>query len=153
MKDYVPQDATSTELTWIPYRYTGYEYDMKGQKVASYEVNNTDAPTKAQIDACKIRYTYDLEGNLVERSFSNNKDITALKYFYNSYKWLTRIEAVRNDGTLVPVREYSYDKNGKVQTYKDYIDILNGAGKYIQKQYTYDVLDRVEPWNTLRVLI
>ena len=85
----------------------------------------------------------DTEGNLDEIIFNNNKDITALKYSYNTYKWLTMIEAVRSDGTLVPIREYTYDKNGKVQTYKDYTDILNSAGKYIQKQYTYNVLDRV----------
>ena len=66
-----------------------------------------------------------------------------MHHYYNAYNWLNSITAKRADGKEVPVREYAYHNDGKVQQYKEYTDVLGNSGSYELKKYCYDRFDRV----------
>lgn len=86
MVDYKCENGNS-----VTYRYTKYEYDLFDVLCAMYEVNDTSNPTSEQLAKCKVSFEYNVEGNLKKISFSNNKDITALTYTYNTFNWPTEI--------------------------------------------------------------
>lgn len=130
---------------WKLYRYAKYEYDLLDRVVAFYEVNATVLPTEEQLEKAKVEYRYNFEGQIERIQFSNNKDITALKYSYNTNNWLEEIHAITptsgEDGTIM--RAYEYDNNGKIKSYKDYTSVLETSDHYIKKEYSYDSFDRV----------
>lgn len=127
----------------IPYRYTGYEYDALDRQTAFYEINNTDKPTKEQINQAKIEYTYDLSDNLTSVSYNNNQNIKSLDYTYDIYARVTCIKAILADGTEKVLREYSYEKDGEIKAIKEYTDVLGESDNYILCSYEYDQFDRI----------
>ena len=139
-------DYTVNDKTITPLRYSGYEYDFLGRKIAEYEIDGTEAPTNEQKVATKISYTYDVDGNVKTVTYGKNSDIKRLTYNYNDFGWLTNIKAivVKGQGEKeVIVREYKYNSNGTVREMKECTDILNEAVNYITKTYTYDSFCRV----------
>ena len=68
-----------------------------------------------------------------------------MKFIYNEYGWLTKIQAKIKKNFLINTinyREYYYHTDGKVKNIKEYRN-FESQDDYILKTYEYDVFDRV----------
>ena len=130
-----------------PYRYTYYEYDAYGRNTGVAEINATSTPTTEKIKDSMIKYVYDGDDNIIKIYYPNSsKDkLKGIKFIYNKDKWITEIDGILSGGDddTTVIRKYDYYSNAKVRTIRDYKNFLNKGTDYIQRDYSYDKIDRV----------
>ena len=130
-----------------PYRYTYYEYDAYGRNTGVAEINATSTPTTEKIKDSMIKYVYDVDDNIIKIYYPNSsKDkLKGIKFIYNKDKWITEIDGILSGGDddTTVIRKYDYYSNAKVRTIRDYKNFLNKGTDYIQRDYSYDKIDRV----------
>lgn len=130
----------------VPYRYTYYEYDNVRRLIGYSEVNSSSTPSSSVINKNKTVYTYDVNDRVTDISYpDSNDEVKGLKFEYNDYGWLTKIQAkVKKNFLITPIayREYTYQTDGKVKNIKEYRN-FDSQNDYILKTYEYDVFDRV----------
>lgn len=129
----------------MPYRYTYYEYDSYGRNISVAEINACSEPDEATINAAKLKYVYNVDDNIEKIYYpNNNADILkGIKFVYNKDKWITEIDGLFSNDETTVIRQYIYHNDGKVKTIKDYKNFLNKGSEYIERDYIYDVFDRV----------
>ncbi|MCB5445342.1 RHS repeat-associated core domain-containing protein, partial [Intestinibacter bartlettii] len=130
----------------IPYHYTYYEYDSNKKLTGYSELSTNSTPSSGEIESHKLTYVYDVEGNIIEIIYptSLNDSISSIQFEYNNNGWISKVYANIN-GTSKDLREYSYDKYGKIDTIKDFTyDVNANVNGHILKKYTYDDLNRVK---------
>jgi len=129
------------------YRYTYYEYDAYGRNTGVAEINATSTPTTEKIKDSMIKYVYDVDDNIIKIYYPNSsKDkLKGIKFIYNKDKWITEIDGILSGGDddTTVIRKYDYYSNAKVRTIRDYKNFLNKGTDYIQRDYSYDKIDRV----------
>ncbi len=128
-----------------PYRYTYYEYDSYGRNTSIAEVNANSEPDVNTINASKLKYVYNVDDNIEKIYYPNNKSdkLKGIQFVYNKDKWITEIDGLFSNDETTVIRQYIYHNDGKVKTIKDYENFLNKGSDYIERDYTYDVFDRV----------
>lgn len=130
-----------------PYRYTYYEYDAYGRNTGVAEINATSTPTTEKIKDSMIKYVYDVDDNIIKIYYPNSsKDkLKGIKFIYNKDKWITEIDGILSGGDddTTVIRKYDYYSNAKVRTIRDYKNFINKGTDYIQRDYSYDKIDRV----------
>ena len=130
-----------------PYRYTYYEYDAYGRNTGVAEINATSTPTTEKIKDSMIKYVYDVDYNIIKIYYPNSsKDkLKGIKFIYNKDKWITEIDGILSGGDddTTVIRKYDYYSNAKVRTIRDYKNFINKGTDYIQRDYSYDKIDRV----------
>ena len=128
-----------------PYRYTFYEYDSFGRIISVSEVDATSEPDDSDIDLNKLKYVYNVDDNIEKIYYPNNqKDkLKGIKFIYNKDKWITGIDALLSDDKTTHIRQYIYYNSGKIKKIKDYNDFLESSNSYIERNYEYDIFDRV----------
>lgn len=127
------------------YRYTGYEYDSLKQLTGYIEYDGGEIPTDAQKDACRVSFSYDNDGKLVEIQYSQAENsVVSLQYQYDGNNRIEEIYAGMQGGGRNLLRAYRYTPDGKVSEIRDYRDFASGNSQaYVRKSYTYDALGRV----------
>ncbi len=128
-----------------PYRYTYYEYDSYGRNISIAEVNASSEPDVNTINASKLKYVYNVDDNIEKIYYPNNKSdkLKGIQFVYNKDKWITEIDGLFSNDETTVIRQYVYHNDGKIKTIKDYENFLNKGSDYIERDYTYDVFDRV----------
>lgn len=129
----------------IAYRYTIYQYDELGRNTGVAEINASSEPTQPQINSAMLLYVYDIDDNITQIYYpkSENDKLKGISFKYNKDKWITEIDGILSGNTSTKIRAYEYYSDGKIKNIKDFSDYLNGDSKYIQRDYEYDVHDRV----------
>lgn len=129
------------------YRYTYYEYDAYGRNTGVAEINATSTPTTEKIKDSMLKYVYNVDDNIEKIYYPNSsKDkLKGIKFVYNKDKWITEIDGILSggDNDITVIRKYDYYSNAKVRTIRDYKNFLNKGTDYIQRDYSYDKIDRV----------
>jgi RHS repeat-associated protein len=138
MRDYQVANGTATL-----YRLAAYEYDFLNRLIGYAEVDGPAVPTAAQIQAAQVKYTYDIDDNLIRIDYppAQSNKVKGLTYSYNANKWLTGIRAITASGEK-KLRDYSYDSLGKVKEIKDYRDFMDDYTAYTVRKHTYDAYER-----------
>lgn len=136
-----------------PYRYTIYTYDVYGRQIGISEINSSDEPSSEEIKESMIKYTYDLDDNITGIEYPNNSqdELKGITFKYNENKWITEIDGILRGNTSTKIRAYEYYSDGKIKNMQDFYGFLKGESGYIQRDYTYDVYDRVvsmKYWNS-----
>lgn len=128
-----------------PYRYTYYEYDSYGRNISVAEVNASSEPEVDTINAAKLKYVYNVDDNIEKIYYPNNKSdkLKGIQFVYNKDKWITEIDGLFSNDETVVIRQYVYHNDGKVKAIKDYENFLKKGSDFIERNYTYDVFDRV----------
>lgn len=128
-----------------PYRYTYYEYDDYGKTISVAEINADSEPDADTIDGAKIKYIYNIDDNVEKIYYPNNKSdkLKGIQFVYNKDKWVTEIDGILSGDETAVIRQYIYYNDGKLKTIKDYKNFLNKGSEFIERDYTYDVFDRV----------
>ncbi len=129
----------------IPYRYTIYAYDVYGRQIGISEINSADEPSPEQIKESMVKYTYDLDDNITRIEYPNNTqdELKGITFKYNKDKWITEINGILKGNTATKIRAYEYYSDGKIKNMQDFYGFLKGKSEYIQRDYEYDVYDRV----------
>ncbi|MGL4483728.1 MAG: hypothetical protein ACRCUS_02150, partial [Anaerovoracaceae bacterium] len=152
------QDYKYVDGDGVQYRFTAYAYDAFGRQTSFVELNTSDPnPVEAVLSKKRIRFTYTIDDQISAVIYpSTLTGIEVLKYNYNSYKWLTSIQA-RVKGKYKKVRDYSFDNSGKVKSIKDYRNFATkkdtkktkkkkakkGKDIYTLTSFSYDKFERV----------
>lgn len=128
-----------------PYRYTYYDYDSYGRNISVAEINATGEPDEEKINAAKLKYVYNVDDNIEKIYYPNNQDdkLKGIRFVYNKDKWITEIDGLFSNDETTVIRQYIYHNDGKIKTIKDYETFLNKGSSYLEREYTYDVFDRV----------
>ena len=128
-----------------PYRYTYYEYDPYGRNISIAEVNASSEPDVDTINAAKLKYEYNVDDNIEKIYYPNNKSdkLKGIQFVYNKDKWIAEIDGLFSNDETVVIRQYVYHNDGKVKMIKDYENFLSKGSDFIEREYTYDVFDRV----------
>lgn len=119
------KDYTDGELQ----RVAQYRYDGMKRLVQSYEGKEKANET----DAAWIRYSYDIEGNLVNIRYPESTGIENVEYEYGVYDRLLKVSYTA-DGEKRTAREYSYRADNRVQSVKDY----TSANHSVTKKFGYN---------------
>lgn len=130
----------------VIYRYTGYGYDGFNRLIWVSECDTDAVPSDAEIEANKISYQYDGKDRLTAINYPENSiGVTGLRFTYDVYGWLTKVDAVKEGGGERTLREYTYTNDGKVEAITDYPEFtegVTGTGKWLKRTYEYDKLNR-----------
>lgn len=128
-----------------PYRYTYYEYDDYGRNISVAEVNGSSTPSADEIEKSKLKYVYNVDDVIEKVYYPNNKSdkLKGIKFNYNKDKWIVSIEGLFSGDEACKIREYIYQNDGKIKTIKDYNNFMDKSSNYIQREYEYDIFDRV----------
>lgn len=86
-----------------------------------------------ETDATWIRYSYDIEGNLVNIRYPESTGIENVEYEYGVYDRLLKVSYTA-DGEKRTAREYSYRADNRVQSVKDY----TSANHSVTKNFGYN---------------
>lgn len=128
-----------------PYRYTFCEYDSYGRIISISEVDSTSEPSESIINSHKLKYEYNVDDDIEKIYYPNNqKDkLKGIKFIYNKDKWIIGIDGLLSEDKTTNIRQYVYYNSGKIKKIRDYNDFLNCGTSYIEKNFEYDVFDRV----------
>lgn len=146
MLDYTVNGTTATL-----YRYTEYQYDRLKRITAQTELNTNKALsdiTTEEKEAHTIRYSYDIDGNLMMVTYPETEwNVKALRFRYSYNKWLENVYAVLKDEKMVRLQDYYYDEYGSVSQITNYRS-LSKTGEVVYPiestvcKYTYDACRR-----------
>ena len=144
------RDYKYSSGSYVQYRYTKYDYDGFNRLISVSECDTASEPTSAELEANKIKYSYDIRDNLIGIKYpDNDMGVKGIAFTYDNITGLvTKAEAVteyNSEGepsAKTTIREYSYNHMNQVSEIKDYTDFLNGSSKYMVRSYSYDDFGR-----------
>ena len=139
-------DAKEKDGVITPYRYSYTGYDGFGRTAWVSEVSKSSEPSKEEIEAHKIRFSYDAEDKVTAVSYALTEKgaVESLHFSYDSNRWLKSVHAkLKGEDEKKAVRTYEYDKLGKVAVVKEYPDFAAGSDTCIAKTYSYNEQDLV----------
>ena len=129
----------------IPYRYTFYEYDAYGRNISVAEINATSKPSDSEVENAKLKYVYNIDDNIAKIYYPNTTgdELKGIAFKYNKDKWITEIDGLLSGDDAAAIRKYEYYSDGKISCIKDFQNFLNKDSDYVERDYSYDVFDRV----------
>lgn len=128
-----------------PYRYTFNEYDAYGRNVSVAEINATSKPSDSEVENAKLKYVYNIDDNIAKIYYPNTTgdELKGIAFKYNKDKWITEIDGLLSGDDAAAIRKYEYYSDGKISCIKDFQNFLNKDSDYLERDYSYDVFDRV----------
>ncbi len=116
-----------------------------GRNISVAEVNGSSTPSADEIEKSKLKYVYNVDDVIEKVYYPNNKSdkLKGIKFNYNKDKWIVSIEGLFSGDEACKIREYIYQNDGKIKTIKDYNNFMDKSSNYIQREYEYDIFDRV----------
>ena len=128
-----------------PYRYTFYEYDAYGRNISVAEINATSKPSDSEVENAKLKYVYNIDDNIAKIYYPNTTgdELKGIAFKYNKDKWITEIDGLLSGDDAAAIRKYEYYSDGKISCIKDFQNFLNKDSDYVERDYSYDVFDRV----------
>ena len=139
------KDSKIIEGVETPYRYTCYTYDKFGRQTGISEINSDSEPSQEQKEKYMIKYTYNVDDDVtkIEYPDTTSDELKGVTFKYNKDKWIMEIDGILSGNSSTKIRAYEYYNNGKIKNIKDFYGFLKGGDGYIQRDYMYDVYDRV----------
>ena len=128
-----------------PYRYTFNEYDAYGRNISVAEINATSKPSDSEVENAKLKYVYNIDDNIAKIYYPNTTgdELKGIAFKYNKDKWITEIDGLLSGDDAAAIRKYEYYSDGKISCIKDFQNFLNKDSDYVERDYSYDVFDRV----------
>ena len=124
------------------YHYVYNTYDGLNRLTSQAEVSGSSVPS--DLSPYTVTYTYDLKDRLSAVSYgsASGSEVDGMIYHYSG-TMLTDVSVKIGSNTYL-AKAYTYNKDGSVQTVKDYYNFRNGdTANYLLLSYSYDAFGRV----------
>ena len=88
---------------------------------------------------------YNIDDNIAKIYYPNitGDELKGIAFKYNKDKWITEIDGLLSGDDAAAIRKYEYYSDGKISCIKDFQNFLNKDSDYVERDYSYDVFDRV----------